>query len=660
MITKTINYNLLRLRDLLSIFVIFYLPTAFGQTTFSFTGLPDEYAVPAGVTMIRIEAVGAQGGTAAGTGGAGATMEGTFMVTPGQILNVIVGEQPMAGNGGGGGTFVVDQDTDDALIIAGGGGGGAGACCGLVLDGDDASITENGTMGVNPSGGNGAGGIAGNGGGVGMDVLTGHSGAGGGFVSAGADGTGGATGGLSYLDIDGGMTTTATFEGGFGGGGGSHQAGFGAAGGGGGGYSGGGSTGGGAQWGGGGGGGSFNTGTDQENTAGLGLGHGSVTITELCVGLTVDSVSAMELCEGEELFLEVSSTSGGLITWSDGIVNGEAFVPTGTGTIEYTAESDMLGDCDFSVSIEILPAPEVTLSSDLEEICDGESITFTSGGDATSFVFVPADITSGAPYMPELGMTNVMLIGTSGDGCIATDSIEITVNELPEVIASADDTNICLGQSVILTGGGATTYAWSDGITDGVAFEPTSISIFTYEVTGTDDNGCINTTLIDVEVRDSIQVACALTDEFFGDDATINITTIGGYAPYTYDWDNDGTGDFDDTEDLSDLAGGTYTLVIEDSEGCSLIKTVVIESQLGITDENEINLSVYPNPVSEMLTIKADGNFEYELITIDGQILLKEKAFNNSSLSMSQFESGTYLVRVKAANYVKTIELIKR
>lgn len=54
--------------------------------------------------------------------------------------------------------------------------------------------------------------------------------------------------------------------------------------------------------------------------------------------------------------------------------------------------------------------------------------------------------------------------------------------------------------------------------------------------------------------------------------------TITGSATYEIDWDNDGTNDFDDTEDLSNLPDGTYTVVVRDQANvtCSDTTSVTI------------------------------------------------------------------------------------
>jgi gliding motility-associated-like protein len=46
------------------------------------------------------------------------------------------------------------------------------------------------------------------------------------------------------------------------------------------------------------------------------------------------------------------------------------------------------------------------------------------------------------------------------------------------------------------------------------------------------------------------------------------VTTGGGTGNLEFDWDNDGTGDYDDSEDISDLAPGDYTLCARDENDC--------------------------------------------------------------------------------------------
>ena len=234
-----------------------YIPTGTGQN-----GYIQSFTVPEGVTSINIETWGAQGGSNSyGTGGKGARMKGTFTVTPGQILKILVGQQGVLGGyngGGGGGTFITDSYYQP-MIIAGGGGGSTYPNS----NGADATTSTNGTPGVN-------GGSAGGSGGSGGAAII-YSAGGGGFSGNGSYYSSyPTTSGISFLNGGRGGYYGSPF-GGYGGGG----VGI-SGGGGGGGYSGGG---GGAYNLAGGGGGSYNAGSNQDNSPGVKTGDGKVVIT---------------------------------------------------------------------------------------------------------------------------------------------------------------------------------------------------------------------------------------------------------------------------------------------------------------------------------------------------------------------------------------------
>ena len=125
-----------------------------GSQTYTYTGTIANFTVPTGVTSITITAAGAQGGQyTSTTGGLGASVKGTFAVTPGQILSILVGQWPSTTSSfpaGGGGTFVAlgaSYATATPMIVAGGGGatytGGAGQA---------GQITVNGGGGTYPQG----------------------------------------------------------------------------------------------------------------------------------------------------------------------------------------------------------------------------------------------------------------------------------------------------------------------------------------------------------------------------------------------------------------------------------------------------------------------------------------------------------------------------
>jgi hypothetical protein len=175
--------------------------------TVSFT-TPGSYTwtVPEGLASISIVATGGGGGggglsgsIAGPVGGAGALVTSTLSVTPGQVLNLIVGGGGQSGTngpslggggyyfgagGGGGGSTTVNAGTSHQIIAGGGGGGGS-------INGG-AGGDAGGTNGTGGNGGNAYGGAmtggGGGSGGTGGPAGTDFGGPGG---SPGSDGNGG-------------------------------------------------------------------------------------------------------------------------------------------------------------------------------------------------------------------------------------------------------------------------------------------------------------------------------------------------------------------------------------------------------------------------------------------------------------------------------------
>ena len=569
-------------------------------STYSYTGTIETYTVPPGVTSIEIETRGAQGGY--DDGGLGAIMVGTFAVTPGQVLEILVGNEGAEnastsnqGGAGGGGTFVVDQATGDPLIISGGGGGGCepGSLSSYTAP-YDAAITnaQLGEDGATTTGGAG-GGTGGNGGAAGFTdcCLTGTLGGsgGGGFYTDGEDGSPGdaagipSEGGAAYVNGGaGGVCGVAnasypapTGTGGFGGGGGSAMDNAFRAGGGGG-YSGGQgaayiSGGSGYIWGGGG--GSYNVGTDQDNSIGN-TGDGMVTITELCNGLVI-TVSSDSVCDGEEVTLSASSTGGGTVTWDGGVVNGEAFTPS-AGTTTYTATSDDPDDCGFAIDIVVFELPTVDAGMD-QNVCEGDSTMLSGTGTATDWSW-DGGITNGVNFMPPSGTTTYTLTGTiDSTGCTAEDMVDVTVITI--------DVSITAGGGSLTANQAGATYQWLN---------------------------CPDYSVISGETN---QVYSAVPDG----DYAVEVTLDG----------------------------------CVDTSACQIV-------HVGF-DENESPLAeLYPNPTNGQVQLTVDGQFNYVLMNVLGETIFAGTGANTATIDLTTQAKGAYFLKVIADGSEQTIKVIRQ
>lgn len=202
--------------------VSYYTP---GTQTFNYTGSLQTWTVPAGITSVTMTVDGASGGNAANgwLGGYGArVVSQPITVTPGEVLNIIVGQQPAesifggdgCGGGGGGGSYVM-RTGNVALVVAGGGGGACGFS-NYKQNGQNASVTTSGVS---------SGALAGGTGGSGGSSVSHEGGGGAGYLTNGADGAMAGSGGKTPANGATGGTadpseSCGTRYGGYGGGGG--------------------------------------------------------------------------------------------------------------------------------------------------------------------------------------------------------------------------------------------------------------------------------------------------------------------------------------------------------------------------------------------------------------------------------------------------------
>ena len=173
------------------------------------------------------------------------------------------------------------------------------------------------------------------------------------------------------------------------------------------------------------------------------------------------------------------------------------------GSISVTASNGCGTSASSSLSVIVYSQPSVNLGSN-KSICIGSGVSI---GDVLTngytYSWSPSyslnNSSSSTVVASPTSTTTYTLTETNSSGCSQTGSITVNVNSLP--IVTAISTRICPGNSIKLTGSGASTYSWSNGVVDGVPFLPQASAIYT--LTGTDNNGCQNSATITVVPSDS-------------------------------------------------------------------------------------------------------------------------------------------------------------
>lgn len=339
-----------------------------------------------------------------------------------------------------------------------------------------------------------------------------------------------------------------------------------------------------------------------------------------------------EFCEGGNIQLS-ANVSGGTpdfsYTWTPATglsctdCPNPVANPASTQTYTLTVEDDNGCTDQETVTVTVNDNPELSLVSKTDEICGqgNGSITVTAtGGDGDySYAWntVPVQI---GPTAVNLSAGTYTVVVTDGNGC-KDELTETIINVGGPSVNISGAKPICEGESVTLTanasgGTGPYEYLWSPGgaTTSSITVSPTSTTTYTVQVT--DANDCSASANAEVEVYDRPTIVIVPQSEEICVGENVQITTqiIGGTGPFEYSWDP--TNDLSCTDCSNPVASPTttttYTLTVEDANGC--------------TDSKSIEITVYPNPT----------------VTIDDKVNEDCNMSNGSITAAAAGGSGTY------------------
>jgi hypothetical protein len=240
---------------------------------------------------------------------------------------------------------------------------------------------------------------------------------------------------------------------------------------------------------------------------------------------SVDAGINQTVCAGSSVVLSGSGATN--YTWNNGVINSVAFLSTTTQT--YTVSGIDANGCSNTdqVLVTVNSLPNVYAGND-QTVCFGTMISLTAFG-GTTYTWTNG-VTNSTPFSANASQSYTVT-GLGSNGCSNIDQVNITVLPLPMVDAGIDQT-ICAGGSIVLTGNGANSFSWNNGISNGISFIPTTTQ--TYTVSGIGSNGCTNTDQIIVNVL-SLPIVSAGLDQTICAGDTITLTATGATI---YTWNN--------------------------------------------------------------------------------------------------------------------------
>ncbi|GIV33461.1 MAG: hypothetical protein KatS3mg031_0996 [Chitinophagales bacterium] len=339
--------------------------------------------------------------------------------------------------------------------------------------------------------------------------------------------------------------------------------------------------------------------TDTLNT-GLQAGTYTVTVTDsaqcsvtatttlIDPAPVVVNVSTTDLtCSGANDGTATANVSGGtspyFYAWSNG-QGGQTAINLGAGTYNVTV-TDFKGCTATPSSPAVVNAnnPIVIDTANFQHVsCNGfndGTITVSVSGGVPPYSYQWSNGASGPTVsnLPPGPISLTVFDNTSGGGqCFETASFIITEPAPLVSVINATRNVTCNGSSdgavdLGVTGGTPPyTYAWSDNSTGEDRINATAGP---FSVTVTDNNGCSTVNSGTLTEPAAITSTVQTTDAGCKGDNTgsADLQVSGGAPPYTYQWSN-----LANTEDLTNVAGGTYLVVVTDANGCTHVSTVVI------------------------------------------------------------------------------------
>jgi N-acetylneuraminic acid mutarotase len=272
--------------------------------------------------------------------------------------------------------------------------------------------------------------------------------------------------------------------------------------------------------------------------------------------------SDITICKGNASIVTVSGAN--TYTWNTGSTNASFIAsPTVTTIYTVTGRNSTTGCTSVKVTTLTVQSPTVTIAGTFS-ICQGGSSTFTANG-ANTYTWSSSGIspvyTNTAVLYPN--GTVYTLVGKDGLGCAMSQTFAITTLVKPTVSIVLPPQG-CPGQTVIMTGSGASTYTWMPGnIIGNTAAVSPSINT-TYTLYGTSANTCTNSAMSILTVKTPPSISITTSSFVSCSGANVNLYANGSTSN-TYTWS---TGATTNSTVVSPTATIVYSLSATGTNGC--------------------------------------------------------------------------------------------
>jgi gliding motility-associated-like protein len=354
--------------------------------------------------------------------------------------------------------------------------------------------------------------------------------------------------------------------------------------------------------------------------------------------VTVNSVPSLSisstsntLCGGSSATLTASGTLS--YSWTPGGSTSSVIVVNPTSTTVYTVFGSNGFGCSSSLvyTLVVTPTPTIVASASSSIICAGFTTAISATG-ANSYTWNPGAL-NGSLQVVSPSVTTVYTVSGDNNGCVALQTVTVTVNPLPVVTASANPSPICIGLTTTLSAGGAVSYTWLPMATIGATVTDSPTANTTYTVFGLDAAGCPNFAVVSVSVlpTPTVSISASSASVCIGSSATL---TANGAANYT--WSPGAT--TGSVLVVNPTTATTYTL-LGDNGGCNNSTTVSV----GVNPLPVVSAAASPTSLCAGLPVSLTGTGALNYTWSPG-------ALTGSSTTDNPTTSTTYTLDGEDAN----------
>jgi hypothetical protein len=299
---------------------------------------------------------------------------------------------------------------------------------------------------------------------------------------------------------------------------------------------------------------------------------------------SIQSVIETPKCAGDNngqiTINQVGGTAPFTYNWSNGLPNNNVVSNLVDGSYSVTV-SDANG-CSASLNAAITsPAPLSLSTHAIHPACTltkGNATVTVSGGTA-NYTYQWSDAANQTtPTANNLDPGTYTVTVTDANGCTRTANATINTEGNANIELSASISNATCNKNdgaidLSITGGQAPfSITWANG--QGNNEDLNAVPAGNYSVTVTDAAGCTKSATFQINASATFSIESTVTRPtcFGGNNGQITLNTVGGTAPFTYNW----MLSLPNSATVNNLTAGLYSVTATDANNCTATLDVIV------------------------------------------------------------------------------------